>query len=247
MPKKKDSVQELGKKAEKKGGSVKDNLNIIEPSRFISWIEFVIEGQTELLQNAKSKNLLKERREDFEKEKNKILKRTKAVDPDEECKGKAHWLDEKKGLVGVPAIGFKKSFVNVGQNLLGRKMKKALEAAIFVVPTARRGLIPIKYKKYDKSIELGNLGGKKGSLVPFYRAMFSDWTLNLRVAFDENVISPEQMTEIIVKAGALSGYGAWRPENSGTYGTYSIKGIVASDTIEPFNPVIKDKNWAKVG
>jgi len=124
-------------------------------------------------------------------------------------------------------------------------MKTALDNAIFVVPTASRGLIPVDYKKYSNSIELGNLGGQKNKLCPFYRAKFSDWNCKVLVVFDEDVISSRQLVKAVLKAGIFGGIGAWRAAKSGTYGTYTITKIGSQRVRELVKYTISKIDWAQ--
>jgi len=56
-----------------------------------------------------------------------------------------------------------------------------------------------------------------------YRAEYRDWSALLRIEFVPSIIDLESVVAL-VDAGGTNGVGEWRPEKSGSYGTYEVVG-----------------------
>jgi hypothetical protein len=56
-----------------------------------------------------------------------------------------------------------------------------------------------------------------------YRAEYRQWGAVLRVEFMPNVIDLDSVVALI-DAGGANGVGEWRPERSGSFGTYRVAG-----------------------
>lgn len=119
---------------------------------------------------------------------------------------------------GFPASGFKKAMVT---------------ACSFVeaIPKTRvRGLVhihgdllPIKYKRLvmrQDTVRIGNFGSKTADIR--FRGEFHDWSIKLRISYNKNAITPQQIAMLINNAGFSVGVGEWRPEKDGSHGTFAI-------------------------
>lgn len=59
-----------------------------------------------------------------------------------------------------------------------------------------------------------------------YRPLFENWYADLLIEYDtEGNISAESIVNLINRAGAKIGIGEWRPEKSGTYGTFHVESV----------------------
>ena len=56
-----------------------------------------------------------------------------------------------------------------------------------------------------------------------YRACYEEWEADLSISYQENVITVEQIINIIELAGFAVGVGAWRPACKGQFGRFQIK------------------------
>ena len=56
-----------------------------------------------------------------------------------------------------------------------------------------------------------------------YRACYEIWECDLSISYQENVISAEQIINILELAGFAVGVGAWRPQCKGQFGRFEIK------------------------
>lgn len=118
---------------------------------------------------------------------------------------------------GFPASGFKKAMVT---------------ACSFVeaIPKTRvRGLVhihgdllPIKYGKLVMRMDTVRIGGFNKVADIRFRGEFHDWSIKLRISYNKNAITAEQIAMLINNAGFSVGVGEWRPEKDGSHGTFSI-------------------------
>lgn len=63
-----------------------------------------------------------------------------------------------------------------------------------------------------------------------YRACYEHWEADLPISYQENVITVEQLINILELAGYAVGVGAWRPQCRGQFGRFEIKkGVVGAE------------------
>lgn len=55
-----------------------------------------------------------------------------------------------------------------------------------------------------------------------YRAEYPDWSATLSIAYVPSIIDLGSVVAL-VDAGGTNGIGEWRPEKSGSYGTYEVQ------------------------
>jgi hypothetical protein len=58
-----------------------------------------------------------------------------------------------------------------------------------------------------------------------YRGEFKEWSAELTITYMVNVISAEQIINLLNYGGFSCGIGEWRPEKSGQFGMYRIEGL----------------------
>lgn len=56
-----------------------------------------------------------------------------------------------------------------------------------------------------------------------YRPEFRNWRCTLQIQFNANIISPEQILNLLTLAGFGVGVGEWRPERNGPFGRFSVQ------------------------
>lgn len=125
-----------------------------------------------------------------------------------------------KNTFGVPAVGFKKGMVYAAQRYGMNRMDT--EAAIRVVGE----LAPLKYTKLlfrEDNVKIGPWNARKADLR--YRGCFQGWSTELLIEYDEDIIKPETIVNLLNRAGRVAGICEWRAsakENPGTYGCYEV-------------------------
>jgi hypothetical protein len=55
-----------------------------------------------------------------------------------------------------------------------------------------------------------------------YRGEFKDWSCTLRLSYNANVLSPEQIVNLFNVAGYAIGVGEWRPARDGSFGRFRV-------------------------
>jgi len=123
------------------------------------------------------------------------------------------------GQVGYPAHGFKAGMMEC-TSFVGDKMfsKKLVSGAVKIV-NVEDGLIPIKYKK--QTVLKHNIAHN----IKF-SPQFHDWSCELKIQYDGNNISAQDIITLLNYAGFYIGIGAWRPKcskgGSGEYGMFEV-------------------------
>lgn len=130
-----------------------------------------------------------------------------------------YFIDKKKKRYGFPATGFKKALVRAA-TYVDIKMTQA-RGLFHVLPAKGSPLVEIIadspiYMRED----VVRLQGKTMDLR--YRACIEEWRANVRVQFNERLISPSTVATLFRNAGFSVGIGDWRPECDGPYGMFTV-------------------------
>lgn len=64
-----------------------------------------------------------------------------------------------------------------------------------------------------------------GGRIPVVRIrpLYRNWTIDVSVRYDANIISAEQLVYLFVKGGFSVGLGDWRPQCSGSFGMFEVR------------------------
>ena len=84
-------------------------------------------------------------------------------------------------------------------------------------------IIPIKYKKEMKDVRWGKTSGMTKAPRKIIRPKFIDWSCKLELTYNSEVISAEQVINLLNWAGFHMGIGGFRPQCSGIFGQYEVK------------------------
>ena len=141
----------------------------------------------------------------------KVVKKDTRME-EEKVESKIHHTED--GKVAFPSGGFSTGMRKVAYSINKTMSMKVKESVRFLEP-----MVPIKY---DKMV-IANHGGKR-ERVPciIIRPMFKNWSANLKIKYDADLISFEQIVNLINRAGVGRGLGAFRPEKGGEYGQYEV-------------------------
>jgi len=122
------------------------------------------------------------------------------------------------GSYGFPASGFKSASVSACRQTDGMPMTKA-KGAFHVLGEYVK--IKGKPRMREDMVRL-----ESGVADLRYRAEFPQWSTEVTVAFNESVISAEQLINLFELAGFAVGVGDWRPgapkSATGSYGTFHV-------------------------
>ena len=125
------------------------------------------------------------------------------------------------GKPGFPALGFRQAMISACRYVDDLPMTVA-RGAFFV----DGDLIPLRCSEPYLHRSRVVLNRKTTSIA--YRACYEEWEADLSISYQENVITVEQIINILELAGFAVGVGAWRPACKGQFGRFEIKkGAVA--------------------
>ena len=138
--------------------------------------------------------------------------------PEDECHD-ARYIDSQ-GKDCVRAIWFKKGMAEMAKYF--GIPKHAVETSVWV----EGDLIPIKFRgkkpvMRTDPVKIGRFPNKVTTLA--YRPSYPDWSCRIRVGFDKNILSAQQVIALLAHAGAKNGIGEWRPQKNGDFGRFEVK------------------------
>jgi len=137
-----------------------------------------------------------------------------ARDPEQEFQDSLYYLPD--GSYGFPAIAFKQALVSACRHT---EMPMTVARGAFQVIG---DLLPLEnydgpYMRRDRVV----IG--RGITSVAYRPEFREWEVTLCIRYNADVISAEQILNLVEIAGFAVGVGDWRPEKSGNMGMFEIK------------------------
>lgn len=145
-----------------------------------------------------------------------------------EVKGKPDHKQMEKCLFGFPAIGLKKAIANAAYRFGGAKNIVSIASVLFV-HGPYGGLMPLYDADSKKKLVAAMPTMRRdpvvlanGSASIAYRPEYTNWKLVVDIRFWPAVISLESLVNGLSLAGQLVGIGAWRIENKGDKGAFSV-------------------------
>lgn len=127
---------------------------------------------------------------------------------------------------GFPIMAFKSAMVKGGGRVFGKavKMTELRQLCTFLADgvgtdgTQLARLVGPEPVMREDMVRVG-----MGTADIRYRAEYRDWSAVLRIEYVPNVIDLSSVVAL-VDAGGTNGIGEWRPEKSGSYGTFEVVG-----------------------
>lgn len=172
-----------------------------------------IKGISPLIMHKWSEKVKKEM---LDKQMKKTVKK-EAKDPEEQFESSVYRLDD--GGLCFPADAFKASMVR-GAKALGLVMKD-MKSAFFVegIYSSRddRLMVPIS-GKLEMREDMVRLQGTTSDIR--FRGQIVDWTAELEISYNAEVVSFDQIVNMLQSAGFGVGIGEWRPSSPNTSGTF---------------------------
>jgi hypothetical protein len=120
------------------------------------------------------------------------------------------------GRHGVPAAAFKRAVVAAVRYVEGLTMTKvegALQIPGSILPFAEHS---------EPVMQADRVVIGRGTTSIAYRARYDQWSVDVPVRFQEDVISPEQLANLFQIAGFSVGVGDWRPACKGSFGMFQV-------------------------
>lgn len=161
----------------------------------------------------------KAKKEMLDKQMKKAKQAKEAKDPEQDYRESAYSLNGKydkknwgKAGFGFPAVGFKNSMVTAVTSA-GNMTKVAARQAFFIEgdlikingkPTMREDMVRLQMNTADIR----------------FRCCFEKWDAEIPVSYNANVVSADQIVNLMALAGFGVGVGDWRPEKNGQCGRF---------------------------
>lgn len=213
-----DNDEEDTKKKGKKAKVTAPKSTTVEiitiPPIKVGVIPCVVHGTEPLIMHAWD---VKSKRQIEEKQQKKAGRgQREARDPQAEYNA-ARYVDSK-GRDCIPARHFKNSMIE-SATFLDDVTKKEIKGAIYV----KGDLLPIldmkgKPMKPQMRDDMVRIGGMSKVADIRYRPMYPNWQVKLEIEFEQSVFSPEQVINLLNRAGFHVGVGEWRP----TFGRFAV-------------------------
>lgn len=183
------------------------------PAPNIKSLSVEIEGTSPLIfhrWSEKAKQMI------LDKQMKKATKGRETKNPEKDVE--ESYYKDSEGRIAFPALCIKQAMVNAVRNVEGVTMT-LLRGSVFVAGD-KDGLIPVNYKKKMGRSDMVRVG--KGSADIRFRGQVNDWSMKFTIKFNADVISAEQVLNLLNIAGFSCGLGEWRPEKSGDFGTFQV-------------------------
>lgn len=146
-----------------------------------------------------------------------------AKDPQADYESSMYRFED--GGHGFPIMAFKSATVKGGGRLFGKSVKMTelrqmltFQADGFGTDGTQLARIAGEPQMREDMVRVG-----MGTADIRYRAEYPEWSAVLRVEYVPSVIDLESVVAL-VDAGGTNGVGEWRPEKSGSNGTYEVFG-----------------------
>lgn len=211
------------------------NLNIVIPKPNIQELRVKIVGTTPLVQHRWSE---KAKREMLEKHLKKAKKARPTRDPNKEFEESLHIVEAGKfkysngdevgvgevkftGKIGIPATAVKNAIVSAARNIEGLAMT-LLRGAIFVEGNVN-DLIEVEYGKLIMRQDICRTSGIGRTPDLRFRGELRDWSAKLTIKYNGDILSPEQVINLLSISGFSCGLLEMRPEKTGmNFGTFTV-------------------------
>jgi hypothetical protein len=133
----------------------------------------------------------------------------------------------KKDQYGLPATGFKKSMIELGKNkandgLDGMHVTRNVWVLSDCKSTFGEELVAIKCSKPHQQLDIGKNSGKTGAPRVISRGEIDTWEATLRVKFNTNAFTAEEVLNMINRCGMEDGWGGKRVGKGHTHGEYRV-------------------------
>lgn len=173
-----------------------------------------IEGSTLISHRLGSEQMLKVMRKETGKAKTKEFR-------DFEAEYESCFYRTGDDKYGIPVSAFMSSMLDAATTIDGIS-KTNLKRGVRLLGD----VLELRYDKINHRIDFPRRSGKNGTPDERHRPEFFNWECDLIVQYDTNIISPEQIINLINRSGFNSGVGDWRPSSprsSGVHGMFTVK------------------------
>lgn len=190
------------------------NVAVELPPLNIQRIDVTLVGDTPLIMHRWSE---KAKKEMLDKQMKKAKLAKAAKNPEQDFWDSIYIIGEqgKKKTYGFPVIGFKASAVTACTSIGGITKVQARQA--FHIDGEFAVIEGSQPKMREDMVRVG-----MGTADIRYRGEFFPWWTTLTIAHNANVMSAEQILNMLNTAGFGVGVGEWRPEKDGQFGRFHV-------------------------
>ena len=187
----------------------KSYVPVVLPKLNLQYMEITLVGDSALICHNWSKKAKQQMRD-------KQMKRAKqakeAKDPQQDYLESLY--PDSDGGYGFPSVAFKNAAVDACSHVDGVTKVQARGAfhvmnelvKLTGAPSMREDMVRIAMQNADIR----------------YRGQFKKWSATLRIRFNANVLSAEQIVNLFDTAGFSIGVGDWRPQKNGSFGMFHV-------------------------
>ena len=125
--------------------------------------------------------------------------------------------------ISIPPVAIKKGMKSGSAAVKGVKGTH-LNVGLFVIG----GSLPITYDRIENRMDIVRTSGIGRTPDIRFRPSFLDWKARLIIKFSDVTFATETVIDLLGRAGDV-GVGEWRPEKSGSFGTFELSRIINDD------------------
>lgn len=176
---------------------------------------FAIRGTSPLIMHQWSEKAKREMRD--KQQGGKKTKTREKREPEAEAKA-ATYVDDS-GQIGIPGMAFKSALVTAAHKDIGIE-KTLVRKALFLVTKDSDKILPIEGSDPVVREDMVRVG--MGSADMRYRPEFSEWTCQIELEVDSELLQRDDVLALVDRAGFGVGICEWRPEKGGEFGRFEI-------------------------
>lgn len=135
-------------------------------------------------------------------------------DPKKEAMSAAYYTEN--GNYGIPAMAVKSAMIEVAHKDTGLAKTVVRKALRF----RKAGVIEMECNEPRIREDIVRVGAGQTDIR--YRPEFSEWSANIEMHFDSDLLSENDVLNLVDRAGFSVGIGEWRPEKNGEFGTFEV-------------------------
>lgn len=193
----------------------KNQVTIELPKLNLETVEIIIVGDTPLVTHCWSE---KAKKQILDKQMQKAVPKKEAKNPEEDFLQSLY--PHPAGGWGFPAVGFKAAAVTACTSVPGVTKVAARQAFRVGDSFDSSELIRILGDEPVPREDMVRIG--QGTADIRYRGHFEKWHAVLKVTYNANVLSAEQITNLFNVAGFGVGIGEWRSSKNGQFGAFHV-------------------------
>jgi len=177
-------------------------------------VQMRIIGTSPLIQHAwdeKAKKIMRD------KHAGKKSKDRDVRDPQGEGQRAAYYTED--GKFGIPAMALKSAVIEAAHKDIGLE-KTLVRKALFLQCTDRNNVLAMDCDEPEIHEDCVRVG--KGATDLRYRPYFHRWAVDLVWSVDEELLTVNDLINLVNRAGFGVGVGEWRPQKGGDFGRFEV-------------------------